>query len=297
VIDIRLLLDFAAVGEALSFSEAARKTNIAQPRLSAQIRKLEDILGMTLFDRTTRRVAFTPAGQHLYELVRPTAKAAESLLAEVMLIRSGQTGRLSLGTIVLGEPDRRLSNLIAGFAADHPDADICIESGLPHVHLTRLAERSLDLACCVEWEPATGYETLRLHPVYLAVMMGQGDPLAEVAEIHPEQLAGRRVAMLQRARNPSFFDRCYAPILAAGAEPVYAPELRRTLLRDVPDLIVTTMVPGTADARLRHGIVRRGLAGMPEMWLTLARLRASVQSSLADAFWEYCRKSAPRIGA
>jgi len=297
VIDIRLLLDFAAVGEALSFSEAARKTNIAQPRLSAQIRKLEDILGMTLFDRTTRRVAFTPAGQHLYELVRPTAKAAESLLAEVMRIRSGQTGRLSLGTIVLGEPDRRLSNLIAGFAADHPDADICIESGLPHVHLTRLAERSLDLACCVEWEPATGYETLRLHPVYLAVMMGQGDPLAEVAEIHPEQLAGRRVAMLQRARNPSFFDRCYAPILAAGAEPVYAPELRRTLLRDVPDLIVTTMVPGTADARLRHGIVRRGLAGMPEMWLTLARLRASVQSSLADAFWEYCRKSAPRIGA
>lgn len=297
MIDIRLLLDFAAVGEALSFSEAARKTNIAQPRLSAQIRKLEDILGMTLFDRTTRRVAFTPAGQHLYELVRPTAKAAESLLAEVMRIRSGQTGRLSLGTIVLGEPDRRLSNLIAGFAADHPDADICIESGLPHVHLTRLAERSLDLACCVEWEPATGYETLRLHPVYLAVMMGQGDPLAEVAEIHPEQLAGRRVAMLQRARNPSFFDRCYAPILAAGAEPVYAPELRRTLLRDVPDLIVTTMVPGTADARLRHGIVRRGLAGMPEMWLTLARLRASVQSSLADAFWEYCRKSAPRIGA
>jgi len=60
MIDVRLLLDFAAVGEALSFSAAARKTGVAQPRLSAQIRKLEAILGMALFERTTRRASPSP---------------------------------------------------------------------------------------------------------------------------------------------------------------------------------------------------------------------------------------------
>ncbi|MET0375157.1 MAG: LysR family transcriptional regulator [Rhizorhabdus sp.] len=290
MIDIRLLLDFAAVGETLSFSAAARSTGIAQPRLSAQIRKLEGLLGMTLFERTTRRVAFTPAGQHLFDLVRPTAKAAEMLLTDVTLLRTGRIGQLGLGMIVLGEPDRRLSGMVSSFVARHPDVDVSVETGSPEIHLKRLSERSLDLACILGGQPMEELEILPLHPIAFAVMMAQDDPLAERATILPQDFAGRRVAMVQRRRNPAFYDLHYAPLLAAGAEPVYVPELRRVLVRNMPGLLVTTLVPGAADATLRHGMVRRAVAGMPPLTLDLVRLRDAVPAPAAEAFWNYCRK-------
>ena len=290
-IDVRLLLDFAAVGEALSFSAAARKTGVAQPRLSAQIRKLEAILGMALFERT-RSVAFTPAGQHLFDLVRPTAKAADSLLADVALLRTGRIGRLGLGTIVLGEPDRRLSALVSSFAGCHPDIDVNVETGSPEIHLKRLGERSLDLACFLRWQPMEGLELLALHRIAFAVMMAQDDPLASRPAILPKDFAGRQVAMVPRQRNPEFFNTYYAPLIEGGADPVYVPELRRMLVRNTPGLLVTTLVPGAADGMLRHAMVRRAISGLPPLALNLARLRGVIAPPPAEAFWNYCRRSA-----
>jgi DNA-binding transcriptional LysR family regulator len=294
MIDIRLLLDFAAVGEALSFSAAARATGIAQPRLSAQVRKLEAMLGMALFERTTRRVAFTPAGQHLFDLVRPTAKAAEKLTADVTLLRTGRIGRLALGTLALGEPDRRLSSLVATFAARNPDVDVSVESGSPEIHRKRLDERSLDLACFLQsaqMPSPEGLEMLPLHAVAFAVMMAQDDALARREALTPADFAGRQVAMVPRQRNPQFFDLYYGPLIAAGAEPVYVPELRRMLVRNRPGLLVTTLIPGAAHATLRHAMVRRAIAGLPALALILARPAGPPPAPAADALWNYCRKS------
>ena len=57
---------FLAVGEALNFRKAAERLGIAQPALSRSIRDLERQLGFALFERSTRRVALTPAGEVLY---------------------------------------------------------------------------------------------------------------------------------------------------------------------------------------------------------------------------------------
>jgi DNA-binding transcriptional LysR family regulator len=204
MIDIRVLLDFAAVGDTLSFSAAARQTNVAQPRLSAQVKKLETLVGTPLFDRTTRRVVFTPAGQRLYDMVRPIAQAVETLLTDVAALRTGCKGRLGLGTVILAEPDRRLADIISAFGKSHPEVDISIEAGSPEVHLARLAHRSLDLAFCPEVEPVDDHDSLPLHPVAFAVMMAADDPLAQMPALRPEDFAGRSVAIMQRTRNPAF---------------------------------------------------------------------------------------------
>lgn len=290
MIDVRLLLDFATVGETLSFSAAARKSGVAQPRLSAQIRKLEAIMGMPLFDRTTRRVAFTPAGQQLFDLVRPAARSVDVMMKEVLSIRAGRKGRLSLGTVVLAEPDRRLLDMISGFSARHPDIDLIVEAGSPDTHLSRLEDGSLDIAVCPEVDPLEAYDRLHLHPIEFAVMMRHDDPLSRPPKLHLGDFAGRHVAVVQRARNPAFFDRYYAPLIEAGADPVYVPELRRVLLRDTPGLIVTTLVPDRADATLRHGIVRRSIEGVPPLWLTMMRRSENNRAPAAAAFWNYSRK-------
>ena len=69
-IEIKHLRSFVAVAEERNFTRAAERLHLAQPALSVHIRQLEERMGVQLVERTTRRVALTPAGEALLERSR-----------------------------------------------------------------------------------------------------------------------------------------------------------------------------------------------------------------------------------
>src|ERR1700722_3263839 len=93
-IELRHLRYFLAVAETLHFSHAAQRLGIAQPPLSQQIKRLEQMVGHRLFDRTTRGVKLTPAGQLLAERARSTIEKVHDDLAQVRRVGCGEQGTL-----------------------------------------------------------------------------------------------------------------------------------------------------------------------------------------------------------
>ena len=90
------LTAFVAVAECRSFTKAAAQVGIAPPTMSQTIRALEDRLGVRLFNRTTRSVALTEAGERLLAEVHPILDSVDRALESVNLFRDKPIGTLRL---------------------------------------------------------------------------------------------------------------------------------------------------------------------------------------------------------
>ena len=101
-IELRHLRYFVAVAEELHFGRAAARLHLAQPPLSQQIRKLEEILGYPLFVRTSRAVKLTASGEIFLERARRTLRNVQEDLEEARSIGRGDEGSLRVGFIGSG---------------------------------------------------------------------------------------------------------------------------------------------------------------------------------------------------
>lgn len=95
---LRQLRTFVAAVERGSVTEAARSLHLTQPAASQQLRELERILGVRLLDRAEGRVVPTAAGQAILASARRAQAAVAELVSAAAAFRSGETGRVRLGT-------------------------------------------------------------------------------------------------------------------------------------------------------------------------------------------------------
>src|SRR4051812_49444645 len=97
--ELRHLRYFVAVAEELHFRRAADRLHMSQPPLSQQIRALEEELGVTLLERTQRRVTLTAAGAAFYERAREILDAVEDASRLVKRGNPGGGGRPAVGVV------------------------------------------------------------------------------------------------------------------------------------------------------------------------------------------------------
>jgi DNA-binding transcriptional LysR family regulator len=111
---------FCRVAERGSFSAVARDLYTSQPSISRAIQLLETRLGLRLFQRSTRRLSLTEAGQNYYRQCRKWLEGLESIEAGLRNEQEQVHGRLAL-TAPVSMGDAFLNQLLLRFQADHPE--------------------------------------------------------------------------------------------------------------------------------------------------------------------------------
>ncbi len=144
MLDLRKLQAFLAVIEEGSFSRAAERCYLAQPTVSGHIKSLEEFFGVPLFDRHTREVHPTRAGELLYTYAKKIFKLLEELEKEMELFRSGSSGPLHIGGSTI--PGQYiLPPLLGAFKRLHPATKITLKVADSGAITEMVAEGELDL--------------------------------------------------------------------------------------------------------------------------------------------------------
>lgn len=122
--ELRDIEIFLALAEELHFGRTAERLHLTQARVSQAIKKQERVIGATLFERTSRRVALTEIGRQLYTDLKPVQRTLEAGLERAKLAARGKTRALRIGLIPHNLPELRTH--FDAFTRRHPDVDLHI---------------------------------------------------------------------------------------------------------------------------------------------------------------------------
>jgi DNA-binding transcriptional LysR family regulator len=233
IMELRHLRYFVAVAEELHFRRAAERLHVAQPSVSEQVRKLEDELGVRLFERTPRSVTLTDAGTVLLAEARRVLGCAEAARLAVRSARDRPGIVLRIGYIP--------SSLSAGV----PRALHRVASTMPHLQTTmepgagiELVEAvragELDAAVVSLPIPTAGLRVTTLGDQGAVAVFPVGHSQAVSAEVRLGQIAPERIVVLPRDADRPFYDAVIAACRDAGISPTLVEmpdgEIERVLL-------------------------------------------------------------------
>jgi len=216
-VEIRQIECFLAVSESLSFRVAAENLGIGQPAVSGQVARLERELGHRLFERTSRVVRLTPAGQRL-------VPEARSILASVVRARAavavpGESVSLRLGSSTgLGQ---RLDSLLETMRRTDPDVSVELGTYATATRLDRVRSGQLDAAFVRGVATAPGLDLVPVWDDPLVVALPATHPAAAEASVGLAALASLPLWLVPRKANSPLVDLVMSACAAAGFEPTF----------------------------------------------------------------------------
>jgi len=217
-IELRHLRYFLAVADTLHFSKAAQRLGIAQPPLSQQIRRLEQLLGHRLFDRSTRGVKITLAGQLLAERARSTIEKVHDDLEQVRRLGRGEEGTLTVGfsgSVMF----TNLPAAIENYRRRYPKVELRLRELNTSALIAALLDGTLDLAFLRDGDPTDGvHMTTVMKERYVAVL-AERHPLARKRSLRIADLKNEPFVLFARRMGPLAFDRTIACLEHGGLRP------------------------------------------------------------------------------
>ena len=209
---------FTAVAERGSFTAAARDLHVAQQAVSQQVKALEQLLGVTLLERSARRVKLTPEGVVFLADCRRVLAGADRAARRVQAAARGEAGTLRL-VYTLVSAFETVPVLLARLDKDYPllkvDAREIFGSDVPT--LLRNGDCDLALAPLTSYPTDLRQQTIRREVVRVAV--GERHRLAGNEEIDLASLRNETLELWPHAMAPGYYEAIIAACHTAGFEP------------------------------------------------------------------------------
>ncbi|MDP3836275.1 MAG: LysR family transcriptional regulator [Hydrogenophaga sp.] len=203
---------FVTVGELQSFAAAAKALHLSQPALSRRISHLEHLLGVRLFDRTTRSVALTQLGQRFLGQVRSGIDGLDRSVIDLHDVAHLEAGDVTIGC-VFSAVHHFLPAVIRSYREHHPHVLVrIIEEGADEVLASvKSGEADFALNYTGMQDPEVEFTPLLKEPFVLACPVGH--PLARRRSVGWEELANYPYALVSHAsRNRVLIDQALADL-------------------------------------------------------------------------------------
>jgi DNA-binding transcriptional LysR family regulator len=172
---------FEASARLRSFTRAAEELHLAQPTVSAQIRKMTETVGLPLFEQIGKQIYLTDTGRRTYAHCQEIFRTLESLDDVLTDLRGVETGRLCVAVTTTAECF--VPRLLAGFARRHPGIDVSLRIHNRRALIERMANNEDDLY--VFANPPEDREVVRqaILPNPMVVFARAADPLVRERSI------------------------------------------------------------------------------------------------------------------
>jgi LysR family transcriptional regulator, hydrogen peroxide-inducible genes activator len=184
-----------AVADLRHFGHAAERCHITQSTLSTQLRKLEEFLGITLFERTSRAVTVTPIGESIVARARRIIEEVDQIADLARQDEGLLSNCLKIGIIPTLSP-YVLPLFLNALHREHPQLRLVLREDLTANLIDALAAYELDVLLLALPPDLHGLQVLPLFTEPFWVAFPAGDPLGAQATIVERDLADRKLLLL-----------------------------------------------------------------------------------------------------
>ena len=278
------------------FGKAAEQCGVTQPTLSSMIQKLEDELGLRIFDRAAQPVSPTPAGRMVVEqawrvLVR--AKKIKDIVAEE---KRSLSGTFRLGILPTVAP-YLMPRFFPRLLADHPETDIRVAETKTEAAKLALARGEMDAAIVADVEGLEHFDKAELYFEQFAAYVSEGDALAAVSSVRSSDLRGSFIWLLDEGH-------CFRDQIVSfcgikdgqTSRNVYSLGSIETFMRMVEGGRGVTFIPELALEQLsgrQRALVRPFALPIPTRRIVLLTPRTFVRQSMKRLLADSIRTSVP----
>lgn len=275
-----------AVADNRHFGHAAEASFVSQPTLSVAVKRLEEELGVTLFERARGIVTLTPTGERVVEQAKKALAEAEAVKEIALASQDELAGPLRLGAIYTIGP-YLLPQLIPLITEQAPRMPLLVEENYTAVLSEKLKRGELDVIIIALPFNEPGVQTQPIYEESFVVLLPSSHPLALHEDIATEELGEETVLLL--GQGHCFRDQVIAACPMCAPRSEEKPCLQKTLegasLETIRMMVTSgvgvTVLPCTAAGADRYA----------ERLLTIRRFKGTPPGRTVALAW---RSSFPR---
>lgn len=235
---------FAAVVEHSSLNRASRQLNLSQPALSRKISKLEERLGVALFNRFGKRLELTEVGRLTYTYALEQRQQRSKFLEALSKFKEGEPQLVTLGAS-LTTLQTTLPPLVKAYTEKYPAAELKLITGKTHEMVTAVSEGKCDVAIIASQVQEPGLRCIPLFEDQLRLVVSEQHPLTLTPRLTMDHLSRLPMILFSkgtwyRRTTDDLFQRC-------GVDPDVRMEIDsfEAIVRLLPTIKAAALLPNS----------------------------------------------------